>query len=51
MALTHIKATGLFLKLTKNSKIRAKTWNEYQKYYNCIAWSAFNRILKGYDES
>jgi hypothetical protein len=51
LALTHIKATGMFLKLIKNGKIKAKSWNEYQKYYNCIIWSAFNKIQKGYDES
>ncbi len=51
LALTHIKATGLFLKLLKNGKIRAKSWNEYQKYYNCISWSVFNKIQKSYDSS
>lgn len=41
----------MFLKLLKNGKIKTNSWNEYQKYYNCIISGVFDQIKKKYDPS
>lgn len=51
MALTHIKVTGLFLKFIKNGKIRANSWNDYQKYYNTLVCATFKKIEKNFNPS
>ena len=49
--MTHIKATGLFLKLLKTGKIKGNSWNEFQKCYNAIVWNAFKKIKQNYNQT
>ena len=48
MALTLIKMSGVFLELLSGGKIKASTWEDYQKYYNSLVIGIFTKMNGNY---
>jgi hypothetical protein len=48
LALTFIQVTDIFLDLLSRGVIKAESWEEFQRCFNCLVLGMFQRLMEKY---